>query len=84
MPRYSPFSRRAAPSMTTTPIPIGPGFPEQAPSVQISTADPPDDGAFDGALAGAFAAPLGRRLRSGGASLGGPPPSGSRFPGDGR
>src|SRR5262245_21533185 len=36
MPRYSPSSRRLPPSTATTPIPIGPGFPEHAPSVHSS------------------------------------------------
>src|SRR6185369_16319176 len=41
MPRYSPSSRRLGPSIATTPIPIGPGFPEHAPSVHSSTAGSP-------------------------------------------
>src|SRR5580698_6673067 len=87
-PRYSPASRRCAPSITTTPSPIGPGFPEQAPSVQISTAfggSPPPAGA--GLARGARAALRGAPLDAAGAESGiGGPPSGSgvRFPGDGR
>src|SRR3954464_7543364 len=38
-PRYSPSSRRLPPSIATTPIPIGPGLPEHAPSVHSSTAE---------------------------------------------
>ena len=73
-PRYSPSSRRLPPSMTTTPIPIGPGFPEQAPSVHISSAAPAEPAALVGGLrrglrrAGRAASARARRRRARGAA----------------
>ena len=60
-PRYSLCSRRLPPSTATTPIPIGPGFPEHAPSVHSSSALPSrftaGAAAFGRALGGFLCAP---------------------------
>jgi hypothetical protein len=87
-PRYSLSSRRFAPSMATTPIPIGPGFPEQAPSVHSSSAAPPADADGDGAAPfvtrGFLALPATAALGLGAGGGAPPPSSGSKFPAKGR
>src|ERR1039457_2610118 len=86
-PRYPPCSWRRSPATTTMPMPMGPGFPEQAPSVHtctVSSDDTDDDG--DEAGAAGFSA---RGLRGAGRAAGLAasldwPVLGSRFCGNGR